>query len=75
MVYHRTTTDATGDVDGHTLIQPERPHIKRVMVQRTERRAIVYHARTTIRFPVNMRRFKTNQRAIQPEIVTAERAP
>lgn len=75
MVYHRTATDAAGDADAHTLIQPKRPHIKRIVVQRTERRAIVYHARTTVRFPVNMRRFNTNQRAIESEIVTTERAP
>ena len=37
--------------------------------------AIIYHARTTVRFPVNMRRFNTNQRAIESEIVTTERAP
>lgn len=72
IVHHRATADSAGDADGHTLIQPECPHIKRIVVQRTERQAIVYHARTTVRFPVNMYCFNANQRPIHPQIIAAE---
>ena len=66
IVHYRATADAAGDADRQVFIQPERAHIKSIVVQRAQRQTVVYHTWPTVGFPVDMSCFNTNQRTIQP---------